>query len=171
MSFAEGSPQTTINEVVYKLRPLPPPEALKHGTKLAAVLAGPAVQKAFSEFKLPDKDEENKWLAAIPALGNLVGEALKHLDKPEVQSALDALWGTAVIVHSDGREQELGPTWKGHFLGKTADMVAFLKWAAQEQYGDFFKAMLGSPLAALKERFGSLASLLQAKRPAASQST
>lgn len=171
MSFSDGTPQTTINGVVYKLRALAPPDALMHGTKLAAVVAGPAVQKAFSEFKLPEGDGEMKWLALVPALGNIVGEALKNLDKPEVQSALNAIWGTAVIVHPDGKEQELGPTWKAHFIGKTADMVAFLKWAAQEQYGDFFVAMLGSPLGALKERIASLVSSARAKQAAPSQST
>lgn len=174
MSFEEGStPQTTINGVTYSLRPLTPDVALKHGTKLAAVIAGPAVQKAAADFTLPEEGFDLGTL--VQPLGNLVGEALRHLDHPDVQLAVNAVFATACIVQTgaDGVpvEVELGPTWKAHFLGKTGSMVQFLKWACQEQYGDFFGAMLGSPLAALKGQLESLASSALAKRAGASRST
>lgn len=171
MSFSEGSAQTTIDGVTYTLRPLVPDIALKHGTKLAAVIAGPAVQKAVADFKVPD--EPNMAMLIAP-LGNLVGEALKHLDHPDVMAAVLAVFGTACIVTdtAEGYKQiELSATWKAHFLGKTGQMVKFLKWACQEQYGDFFVAMLGSPLEGLKERIASLVSSARAKQPEASQST
>ncbi len=113
-------------------------------------------------------------LALVTPLGNIVGEALKHLDHPDVQAAINAVFATACIVTDTAegyRQTELAQTWKAHFLGKTGSMVRFLKWACQEQYGDFFVAMLGSPLEGLKERIASLVSSARTKQAEASQST
>lgn len=151
-----------------------PELVLMHGSKLTALIAGPAVQNALSKFTVPAKGEEAG--AVISVLGTVLGEALKHMDHPDVQAAFKAVIAEAVVVYPSAGDQppkevELGAVWKSHFIGKAGSLVRFLKWACQAQYGDFFSAMPGLLAGGLKERFASLASSVATKRTEASQTT
>lgn len=157
----------TIDGLVYSLRPLNPELVLMHGTKLTALVAGPAMQAAASG---PVPDKSKGLMVVIQAFAQVVGEALKHMDHPDVRAAILIMFTEATVNLGGEKELELGAAWKAHFLGKPGTMVKFLRWALQAQYGDFFKAMPGSLMDALKERFESLASLA-ASQQAPSPST
>jgi hypothetical protein len=162
--------QTQIDGVNYRLRPMNPELVLQHGSKLTALVAGPAVQQAMSKFSLPEQGKIAD--VVVPLLGQVLGEALKQLSHPDVQAALMACVATATIYHPEnGAEAELSGAWKAHFIGKPGSLVRFLKWAATEQYGGFFSAMPDFLAGGLRERIASLASSAATTRAASSPTT
>lgn len=137
-----------INGVNYELRAMDPLLVLDHGSKLVAEISGPVADKLAQGGGL----ELTK--AAFVQVGvGAIGEVLKRLSSPPVRAAMLDLFKYAT---ANGVEME--QTWKVHFLGKTKDMVAFIAFALEAQFGDFFVGLGEQVAGALKERFASLVS-------------
>lgn len=138
----------TIDGVVYELRAMDPLLVFDHGSKLVAEIAGPVTDKLAEGGKI----ELTK--AAFVSIGvGAVGEILKRLSAPAVRAAVLDLF-----QYSTANGVEMQATWKVHFLGKTKSMVAFLAFALEAQFGDFFAGLGEQVVSALKERIALLAS-------------
>lgn len=137
-----------INGVVYELRAMDPLLVLDHGSKLVAEIAAPVTDKLAEGGKL-----EFSQAAFVQVGVGAIGEILKRLSAPAVRAAMLNLF-----EYASANGVELNATWKVHFLGKTKDMVAFLAFALEAQFGDFFVGLGEQVAGALKERFALLAS-------------
>jgi len=137
-----------INGTTYELRAMDPLLVFDHGSKLVAEIAGPVTDK----LALGGSVEFTK--AAFVQVGvGAIGEILKRLSAPAVRAAVLDLF-----KYATANNVELEATWKVHFLGKTKDLVAFLAFALEVQFGDFFVGLGEQVAGALKERFALLAS-------------
>jgi len=136
-----------INGVTYELRAMDPLLVLDHGSKLVAEIAGPVTDK------LAEGGRVEFTKAAFVQVGvGAIGEILKRLAAPAVRAAV-----LDIFNYASANGVELQATWKVHFLGKTKDMVAFLAFALEAQFADFFVGLGEQVAGALKERFASLA--------------
>jgi hypothetical protein len=128
-----------IGEHVYRVRPMQPKRVLRTAPILAKLLVpalGHLVDGASKGAKISDVLEADVTGASFGAAAQALMAAW---DQPKMDELVDELAATSEVGLDGGSKwPQLSAIFDAHFTGRTQEMLGWLAFAVEAQYGDFF---------------------------------
>ena len=132
--------ERNFGDRTFRVEPMLASKALVLQAKLFR-LAGPAIERLPEILRGvgPGKTDEERGVANAHAIQAFV-DIFSRTEPEELASMVKQLCELAVIRTASGDYEQVD--FDTEFTGQQADLVPFVVWVAQEQFGDFFSGLL-----------------------------